>query len=508
MQEPLAPLTVAVVEGTPNVVRLFGELDLATVPILRAELRTLTGDVELHCDQLTFVDSSGLSLFVDVHQAVPPQRRRLRAPRRPSRRAPHHPGQRPRRHLRHPQLARLAAFSRGSPPQLQGSKPTFRQGWRHAGDHLHRGARSDPRRRRGRHAMCRCGDGDAPGPYGPRRRRGRPGDVPERHAVDARDRTQWCRPARPLGSARPGRRERGASHPAGDLPPSRHGDDQDGQGRRRRRLPHRPPASRARRDPARRRGRGRCGCRVPASPSPTSSATRPAVSPAWSAATPTGGTRRSRAASSSAPTGCIPGSPDRSARPSSTNATGHGAIHVRVLRRSRLVGYRVPPRRAASSRAPSPPTAARPTSGSAGARTRSVLSVEETRATASSSSSSGVPLPRSPDDSVAGAEPRRCGASPGCRTSCDNQSDAVGRWSATPGTSATPSPASASATPSATRTTWPPGSTARCATISTNTPRSPATTPAATATSPSSSRSRARWRTTRPSRSSSSSRSG
>ena len=49
--------------------RLFGELDLATVPVLRAHLRPLTGDVELHCEQLTFVDSSGLSLFVDVHQA-------------------------------------------------------------------------------------------------------------------------------------------------------------------------------------------------------------------------------------------------------------------------------------------------------------------------------------------------------------------------------------------------------------------------------------------------------
>ena len=69
MQEPLAPLIVAVLEGAPNVVTLDGELDIATVPVLRAHLRTLTGDVELHCDRLTFVDSSGLSLFVDAHQA-------------------------------------------------------------------------------------------------------------------------------------------------------------------------------------------------------------------------------------------------------------------------------------------------------------------------------------------------------------------------------------------------------------------------------------------------------
>ncbi len=345
MQEPLAPLTVAVVEGTPNVVRLFGELDLATVPMLRAELRTLTGDVELHCDQLTFVDSSGLSLFVDAHQACAAPRRRLRAPRRPSRRAPHHPGQRPRRHLRHPQLARLAAFSRGSPPQLQGSKPAFRQGWRHAGDHLHRGARSDPRRRRGRHAMCRCGDGDAPGPYGPRRRRGRPGDVPERHAVDAHDERSRVRPARPLGSARPGRRERGAPHQAGDLPPFRHGDDQDGQGPPRASTSSSPPAvtcstrscSTPRSRPVRITYRPHRLRRRPRQ--------RPAVSPAWSAATPTGRTRPSGAASSSAPTGCIPGSPDRSARPSSTNATGTKRDPVRVLRRSRLVGHRVPPRR-------------------------------------------------------------------------------------------------------------------------------------------------------------------
>lgn len=69
MQEPTSPLAVAVLEGAPNVVKVVGELDLATVPTLRAELQSLTGDVELHCDRLTFVDSSGLSLFVDVHHA-------------------------------------------------------------------------------------------------------------------------------------------------------------------------------------------------------------------------------------------------------------------------------------------------------------------------------------------------------------------------------------------------------------------------------------------------------
>ena len=49
--------------------RLFGELDLASVRDVWARLDGGDGDVELDCAGLTFIDAAGLRLFVAVQAA-------------------------------------------------------------------------------------------------------------------------------------------------------------------------------------------------------------------------------------------------------------------------------------------------------------------------------------------------------------------------------------------------------------------------------------------------------
>jgi anti-anti-sigma factor len=56
-------------DGRPGALVLVGELDMAEVPELRARLAGLDGDVELDCSGLSFIDSCGLQLFVEVHRA-------------------------------------------------------------------------------------------------------------------------------------------------------------------------------------------------------------------------------------------------------------------------------------------------------------------------------------------------------------------------------------------------------------------------------------------------------
>ena len=64
-----AAVLVVMDDGRPGVVRLVGELDVAGAPEVRARLEGLDGDVEIDCSGLTFIDSSGLGLFVAVHRA-------------------------------------------------------------------------------------------------------------------------------------------------------------------------------------------------------------------------------------------------------------------------------------------------------------------------------------------------------------------------------------------------------------------------------------------------------
>ena len=50
-------------ENGHHVVRLVGELDIATVPILESALDGIGGRVIFDCAELEFVDSSGLNIF-------------------------------------------------------------------------------------------------------------------------------------------------------------------------------------------------------------------------------------------------------------------------------------------------------------------------------------------------------------------------------------------------------------------------------------------------------------
>ena len=53
----------------PGVWHLCGELDADGVPELGGRLSGAEGDVTLDCSGLTFLDSSGLALFVATHHA-------------------------------------------------------------------------------------------------------------------------------------------------------------------------------------------------------------------------------------------------------------------------------------------------------------------------------------------------------------------------------------------------------------------------------------------------------
>jgi anti-anti-sigma factor len=56
-------------EGTsPTVITVVGELDFATVPGLLHRLNHVTGDVELDCSRLTFLDCNGLDALIGAHR--------------------------------------------------------------------------------------------------------------------------------------------------------------------------------------------------------------------------------------------------------------------------------------------------------------------------------------------------------------------------------------------------------------------------------------------------------
>jgi anti-sigma B factor antagonist len=57
------------VDHRPGRAWLRGELDLSVAPEVAAQLEGLAGDIELDCSGLTFIDASGVRLFVAVHDA-------------------------------------------------------------------------------------------------------------------------------------------------------------------------------------------------------------------------------------------------------------------------------------------------------------------------------------------------------------------------------------------------------------------------------------------------------
>ena len=58
------------VEGESLLVKVAGELDLATAPELDACLRPVRGDVAIDCSGLDFIDSSGIRSLVEAHRAA------------------------------------------------------------------------------------------------------------------------------------------------------------------------------------------------------------------------------------------------------------------------------------------------------------------------------------------------------------------------------------------------------------------------------------------------------
>jgi stage II sporulation protein AA (anti-sigma F factor antagonist) len=62
-------LSIQVTGDAPVVIRLAGELDMATAPALADALSAVDGeDVVVDCDALSFLDSSGISVLVGAHR--------------------------------------------------------------------------------------------------------------------------------------------------------------------------------------------------------------------------------------------------------------------------------------------------------------------------------------------------------------------------------------------------------------------------------------------------------
>ena len=62
-------MVVTTTEADVAVVTLRGELDSAMVPTVRTRLEGVGGNVELDCAEVVFIDSAGISLFVELHHA-------------------------------------------------------------------------------------------------------------------------------------------------------------------------------------------------------------------------------------------------------------------------------------------------------------------------------------------------------------------------------------------------------------------------------------------------------
>ena len=80
-----APWTFRVVQDDPLVVALGGELDTMTGPLMGERLfealKGSTGPARIELDDVTFIDSQGLSTLIEGHQLDPKRRITLANPR-------------------------------------------------------------------------------------------------------------------------------------------------------------------------------------------------------------------------------------------------------------------------------------------------------------------------------------------------------------------------------------------------------------------------------------------
>jgi len=74
----LAQVSLVVPAGTgPTIIAVDGELDFATVPALLQRLHSASGDVELDCSRLTFLDCHGLDALIGAHRECEARGNRL-----------------------------------------------------------------------------------------------------------------------------------------------------------------------------------------------------------------------------------------------------------------------------------------------------------------------------------------------------------------------------------------------------------------------------------------------
>ena len=67
-ESPEVAATFVVEQAGPRRLCLYGELDMAGVAKVRDRLVAMTGDVELDCSGLRFIDAFGLRVFVAAHR--------------------------------------------------------------------------------------------------------------------------------------------------------------------------------------------------------------------------------------------------------------------------------------------------------------------------------------------------------------------------------------------------------------------------------------------------------
>ena len=66
--ETRAAVEVLVERGSPNVLWLIGELDLAGVAVVSERLAELDGDIQVDCSRLDFIDAAGLRVLLAAHR--------------------------------------------------------------------------------------------------------------------------------------------------------------------------------------------------------------------------------------------------------------------------------------------------------------------------------------------------------------------------------------------------------------------------------------------------------
>jgi anti-anti-sigma regulatory factor len=66
----MSDFTVLITPGLPQHVAISGEIDMMTAPQIDAALATLSGDINVDCTNVTFIDSAGFHALDRGHRAA------------------------------------------------------------------------------------------------------------------------------------------------------------------------------------------------------------------------------------------------------------------------------------------------------------------------------------------------------------------------------------------------------------------------------------------------------